>query len=71
MATKPNLSFRVEPELYDKLRRLADQTGQRESDLLRDAITRYLDSPPSTDTVEGRLQSLERQVALIRKKTRI
>ena len=61
MATSP-ISTRVPQENYIELKKIAQDTGQTVSDLVNEAIARYLGRTGAGARVRGRLDQLEAQV---------
>ena len=61
MATSP-ISTRVPQENYIELKKIAQDTGQTVSDLVNEAIARYLGRAGAGARVSSRLDRLEAQV---------
>lgn len=63
---KKTISARIPNELFDRLDRLATETGKDRTDLITEAIAQYLGD--TVESVGDRLLTLEREVESLRGK---
>lgn len=61
----PNIGLRIPTETLERLQVLADANGCTVSDVVRQAITQYLESPqsPALGSTEARLSAVEQAIA--------
>jgi predicted transcriptional regulator len=67
--SKRNISVRILPELFSKLKELSEVTRMSNTDLVTEAIAQYCGV--NIETVGSRLEKLKREVAALQHKFRV
>jgi predicted transcriptional regulator len=67
--SKRNISVRIPPELFSKLEELGQATRMSNTDLVTEAIAQYCGV--NVETVDSRLEKLEREVESLKRKFRV
>ena len=67
MAESPMLGARCPVEWQEKIRGIAEATGRKQAEVVREAITQYLGETDST-TIIGTLEDMQQRLAVVKRK---